>query len=318
VSAGSSDQHPGRLRIGTRRSALALRQTDMVMAMLLALQPDLICEVVHIATEGDERRDVPLAAIAGTGVFVKRIERALVAGEIDLAVHSLKDVPTEIEPGLCLAAIPPRADPRDVLIVGVRPADSGSPGGTSVAGLPAGARVGTSSQRRAVQLRALRSDLAIVDIRGNVDTRLRKLDDGEVDALILAAAGLDRLDRGDRIARRLDPDEMLPMVGQGALAIETRADDGRVRRLVAGLDHAASRLAVESERAFLAALGGGCTLPVGALAEVDGDAFRLRVLAASQDGGRIERRDERGSRQDAARIADRLAREILATVGALS
>lgn len=308
------------LRVGTRRSTLALAQTNLVVEAMRRAHPEVSVEVVHITTEGDERRDVPLQVLGGTGVFVKRIERALLAGEIDLAVHSLKDVPTQLEPGLMLAAIPERADPRDALVVrAVEEPRSASPACSieefareRLPELPYDARVGTSSQRRAVQLRALRDDLSLADVRGNVDTRLRKLDDGEYDGLVLAAAGLDRLGRADRITRRLDPDELLPMIGQGALAIETRADDDLAREVASTVEHAETRTCVEAERAFLSALGGGCTLPVGGLAVIDARALRLRVALASPDG-RVERRDVRVGVRNGVTAANSLAMQLLNT-----
>jgi len=311
-------------RIGTRRSTLALAQAELVAAALRSRHPDLQLRVVHISTEGDERRDVPLQRLGGTGVFVKRIELALLGDEIDLAVHSLKDVPTQIERGLVLAAIPKRADPRDALVVRLETAPTAASPACSIEEvarerlpeLAYGARVGSSSQRRAAQLLALRDDLELADVRGNVDTRLRKLDEGQYDALVLAAAGLDRLGRADRIAKRLDPDQLLPMVGQGALAVETRADDAEAIALVSAIDDPTTRACVEAERAFLAALGGGCTLPVGALAEVEDERLRLRVALGDASGRRIERREGRAPLEEGPALASRLAAELLAAAPA--
>ena len=289
-------------RVGTRKSALARAQTELVLEMLRRARPGVELEVVTISTEGDERRDVPIAALGGTGAFVKRLERALLAGEIDLAVHSLKDVPTALEPGLVLAGIPQRGDPRDVLVVG---------GATRYEGalpeLPEGARIGTGSARRGVQLRALRPDLRILDVRGNVDTRLRKLDAGEYDALALALAGLERLGVEGRTRRALEPDEVVPMVGQGALAIEARADDAGAVELARLVDSPETRACVEAERAFLAGLGGGCQLPVGALARVQGSTIHLRVFLEGP-GQRVVDLPAR----DAVEGARRLAAELLA------
>jgi hydroxymethylbilane synthase len=293
------------LCVGTRRSALALAQTELVLAMLRAAAPEATFEAVPLSTEGDERRDVSLRELGGTGAFVKRIERALLRREIDLAVHSLKDVPTQLEPGLLLAAIPERGDPRDALVLPAGEAE-----------LKQGARVGTGSARRARQLLQMRPDLRLEDVRGNVDTRLRKLDEGEFDALVLAAAGLQRLGRADRITRLLEPDELTPMIGQGALAIEARADDGEAVALAARIDHRPTRLAVEVERAFLARLGGGCRLPVGALVTVEGPDVRLRVMLADETGDRIERREARAGAADAVAQAERLADELLAALAA--
>ena len=322
------------LRVGTRRSALALAQTELVLGMLRAAAPEATFEAVPLSTEGDERRDVSLRELGGTGAFVKRIERALLRHEIDLAVHSLKDVPTQLEPGLLLSAFPVRGDPRDALVLpaGHLPDTSGPadaparsrsghlghlghlPGHDVLPLLPRGARVGTGSARRARQLLDMRPDLKLADVRGNVDTRLRKLDEGEFDALLLAAAGLQRLGRADRISRLLDPDELTPMVGQGALAVEARADDGEAVALAARIDHRPTRLCVEAERAFLARLGGGCRLPVGALATLDGGELRLRVVLGDESGDRVERREAQARPADAAAAVGRLADELLAAI----
>jgi hydroxymethylbilane synthase len=314
-------------RVGTRKSALAMRQTEMVVAALRLARPEARFELVQISTEGDERLDASLQQIGGTGVFVKRIERSLLADRVDLAVHSLKDVPTALEPGLTLAAFPPREDPRDALVVRA----DGRPEPASPAcaleeiarerlpELPYGARVGTGSARRAAQLRAIRDDLTISDVRGNVDTRLRKLDDGEFEALVLAAAGLGRLDRLDRATRLLEPAEVVPMIGQGALAIEARADDGDALAVAAALDDWPTRVCVEAERAFLEALGGGCTLPVGALAVLEPTGrptVYLRVALADQAGRRVERCHARAPVDEIRRVAVDLAAEALARVGA--
>ncbi|HEY3109003.1 MAG TPA: hydroxymethylbilane synthase [Chloroflexota bacterium] len=313
------------LRVGTRKSALATRQSEMVVAALRRARPEARFELVQISTEGDERRDASLREIGGSGVFVKRIERALLANEVDLAVHSLKDVPTELEPGLMLAAIPARADPRDALVVRLEPRPEPASPACAIEeiarerlpDLPHGARVGTGSARRAAQLRAIREDLEILDVRGNVDTRLRKLDAGELDALVLAAAGLARLGRLDRATRLLDPKEMVPMVGQGALAIEVRSDDQVALETAAALDDWPTRVCVEAERAFLAALGGGCALPVGALAVLeDGEkpAIRLRVALADERGRRVERLEVRAAVDQIGQAAVRLAAEALRAV----
>jgi hydroxymethylbilane synthase len=329
------------LRVGTRRSALALAQTELVLAMLRAAAPDAAFEAVPLSTEGDERRDVSLRELGGTGAFVKRIERALLRHEIDLAVHSLKDVPTQLEPGLLIAAFPERGDPRDALVLpagsfGHLGSDTSAPQGgavrsrfghpghpghlpghdTTLDALPRHARVGTGSARRAAQLLLLRPDLRLEDVRGNVDTRLRKLDEGEYDALVLAAAGLIRLGRADRVSRPLEPAELTPMVGQGALGVEARADDGAAVALAARIDHRPTRRCVEAERAFLARLGGGCRLPVGALATVEGGELRLRVVLGDETGRRVERREGRGRPGDGAALAARLADEVLAAVAA--
>lgn len=306
-------------RVGTRRSALAGAQTELVVDMLRRGTAGAQIEVVPLSTEGDDRRDVSLRQLGGTGVFVKRIERALLAGEIDLAVHSLKDVPTAIEPGLVLAAFPPRGDPRDALVVraGDR-IESASPACAveeiareRLPELPYGARIGTGSARRSSQLLAQREDLEVVDVRGNVDTRLRKLDAAEFDALVLAAAGLERLGLAGLMARALDPDELTPMVGQGALVVEARADDEEALRLARRIDDAATRVCVEAERAFLAALGGGCALPLGAFGQIiPGHGLHLRVVLGDATGRRIERRDGRAPAAEANALAARLAEEV--------
>lgn len=309
--------------MGTRRSALATRQTELVLAALRARRPEARFEVVLISTEGDERPDVSLRALGGTGAFVKRIERALIAGEIDLAVHSLKDVPTELEPGLVLAAIPERGDPRDALVV---PAASGPELASPACGLSDvarerlpelayGARIGTGSARRAAQLLALRDDLELLDVRGNVDTRLRKLDGGEFDALVLAAAGLSRLERSSRATRLLTPEECLPMVGQGALAIEARVSDREAVAVAGTIEDGTTRVCVDAERAFLSALGGGCALPVGAMAVVDGGELWLRVALGDASGRSVSRRDGRVPVERAGELAERLADKMMAAVG---
>jgi len=291
------------VRVGTRRSALALWQAHWVVERMKRHTPHLQVQVVEVHTLGDRRRDLPLSQAGGVGLFVKELEQALLRGEIDLAVHSLKDLPTRLPPGLALAAVPERGDPRDAVA---------SRTGLPLARLPTGALVGTSSRRRAAQALALRPDLRIADIRGNVDTRLRKVEEGKYDAAILAVAGLIRLGRADRITEILPPEIMLPAVGQGALAVEVRADDKRIRSLVAPLDHPPTRAAVTAERAFLARLGGGCHAPVGAYAEVDGHQIRLRALVASPDGRTIVRGARQGTTSEAEAVGRALAEDLLA------
>src|SRR5438128_1517510 len=234
------------LVLGTRASKLALAQSEIVRAALLGMFPDLDIRLEPITTKGDTVQDRPLSEIGGNGVFVRQIEAALIAGRIDLAVHSAKDLPSAIPPDTALAAFLPRADARDVLV---------SRNGETLAQLPPGARVGTSSPRRMCLLRALRPDLGIEDIRGNVDTRLRKLREGQYDAIVLAAAGLERLGAFDRVTEWLDPAVFIPAVGQGALAVQVRADDEFVLGLVGRLDHQPTSTAVRAERAFLAGIG---------------------------------------------------------------
>ena len=231
--------------------------------------------IVHIRTEGDRVQSRPLVEIGGKGVFVKEIEEALFAQDVDLAVHSCKDLPTEQPAGLMIGAFPARVDPRDVLV---------SQQGCRLAELPAGARVGTGSLRRAAQLRALRPDLVLADIRGNVDTRLRKLDEGQYDAIVLAAAGLSRLGLEGRVSEYFEPQFVLPAPGQGALALEVREADAEVRELIGALDDPATRLATGAERAFLRGLGGGCDVPIGAYAWLDGAELVLRGMLATREG----------------------------------
>jgi hydroxymethylbilane synthase len=254
------------LRVATRGSALARWQAERVVQLL-----GVEAEYVIVSTRGDERRDVPIHAMGGTGVFVKEVEQAVLDARADVAVHSAKDLPAETAPELVLAALPERGDPRDALV------------GRPFNEIPTGGRVGTGSVRRRAQLAALRPDLGFAELRGNIPTRLEKA--AGFDAVVLAAAALDRLGLADRIAERVDPSVVLPQVGQGALAIECRADDDGTRELLARVDDAEVRAAVTAERAYLAELGGGCNLPCGALAEADGvGGVRLEALLASLDG----------------------------------
>lgn len=294
------------LVIGTRGSALALAQTEIVRRWLDALYPELPVEVTRITTRGDVVLDRPLSQLGGQGLFVTEIERALRDGAIDVAVHSAKDLPSALADDMQLAAFLPRADPRDVLV---------SVGGGDVDGLPPGATVGTSSPRRACQLRAIRPDLALRDIRGNVDTRLRKLDAGDYDALVLAAAGLDRLGVRDARVRPLRRSVMVPAVGQGALALEVRAGDADVAALVAPLDHVDTAAAVHAERAFLATVGGGCDTAVAAHVSIGGDRATLFGVIGAADG-RLVRTEREVARADVAAAAGALARDLLADGGA--
>ncbi len=272
---------PSRLRLGTRASPLARVQAEGVRAALAARHPGLTVELVFVRTTGD-RVTGPLAAAGGKGLFVKEIEEALLDGRIDAGVHSMKDVPARLAAGLVIGAVPERADARDVLI--------GGDGG--LAGLPPGARIGTASPRRRAQLLAHRPDLVVVLLRGNVDTRLRKWRAGEVDALLLAAAGLARLGISEPAAQPLPVDEFLPAVGQGALALECRADDGATRALLAAVDQPAAATAVAAERAFLAAVGGDCNSAIAAHATLAGGRLTLRALVIDPDGRRrLEERD---------------------------
>lgn len=266
-----------RLRIASRGSALALWQARHVKASLEALHPDVDVDIRILQTKGDRITDVPLARIGDRGLFTKEVDRAVVSGEADLAVHSLKDLPTLLDNGVALTAVMRREDPRDALVVA-----PGRP--RSLDRLPAGAVVGTSSLRRRAQLRARRPDLDVVDLRGNLDTRLRRVADADFDAVLLALAGIRRLGRADEVAQALDAPGWLPAVGQGALAIVCRDDDHATAARLAPLEHGPTRTAVTAERALLRALEGGCQIPIGALARSDGDAFRIDAFVAGLDG----------------------------------
>lgn len=269
--------------IGTRGSQLALWQANWVKTELERLHIGVSCELLIIKTKGDKILDVPLAKVGGKGLFVKEIEEALLDGRIDLAVHSMKDMPADIPEGLKIGAIPEREDPRDALI---------SKHGLTFAALPQGARVGTSSLRRSAQLLAKRPDLQIESLRGNIDTRLKKVLEGDLDAIILAASGLKRLGLGGHITECLDTDLMLPAVGQGALCIESRENDDRIDGALAPLNHLPTRTTVLAERAFLKTLEGSCQIPVGAFAESDGETLTIRGLVAEVDGSLILREKE--------------------------
>jgi hydroxymethylbilane synthase len=266
---------PAPLRIGTRGSKLALAQSEIVRSAILELRPEADVRLQTITTKGDVVQDQPLSRIGGNGVFVRQIEQALLDRQVDLAVHSAKDLPSALAPGLSIAAYLPRADARDVLV---------SREGRALADLPEGARVGTSSPRRACLLHAIRPDLELLDIRGNVDTRLRKLHEGQYDAIVLAAAGLERLGLLAEVTEWLDPQVMLPAVAQGALGVQARESDHVLLEFVARLDDPNTRLAVTAERAFLAAVGGSCSLPVGAYATVAGETVTLAGMIGSVDG----------------------------------
>ena len=297
------------LIIGTRQSKLALWQANYIADELRKCYPDCTVELVKIVTSGDRILDVPLAKIGGKGLFTKEIEQDMLDKKIDLAVHSLKDMPTELPDGLTLAAITKRAHPGDAFV---------SNKYSSLAALPAGAVIGTSSLRRRAQLLRARPDLNIVDLRGNLDTRLAKLDRGEVDAIVLAVAGLVRLGWGDRVTEILSPEDCLPAVGQGALAIEARANDEETLAMLSVLNDAETRTAVTAERAFLAVLGGGCQVPVGvhAVMQADGATVVLEAIIASLDGKRIVRGQEQAPAQSAAELGVKLANRLLAEGGA--
>ncbi len=285
------------IRIGTRGSLLARWQAGHVEERLTALGHEV--SVVVITTTGDRVLDRRLEAVGGKGAFLKEIEDALEAREVDLAVHSLKDVPTVLPDGLELCAILERADPRDALLSS----------GAGLDDLPRGATVGTTSLRRQAQLRAVRPDLSIADLRGNVDTRIRRLREGRFDAILLAMAGLVRLGRVDEVTEPLDPRRFIPAPGQGAIALECRADDPAVREAVAPLDHPSTARRVAAERSFLEALGGGCNVPLGAHAFEDGAGLELIGLVARVDGSEVLRGESRGT--DAAEVGRTLAEELL-------
>ena len=292
--------------LGTRGSMLAVQQSEWVQAQLHALAPHVTVTLKRIQTSGDKILDVPLAQIGGKGLFVKEIEEALLSGEIDLAVHSMKDVPTELPEGLAIVCVPPREDPRDALI---------SRDGKSFMDLPRGARIGTSSLRRQSQLLHARPDIAIAMLRGNLDTRLRKLREGQFDAIVLAAAGLRRLAWAHEITEYLAPQISLPAIGQGALGIEGRRDDLFIRSLLSGLDHAPSRIAVLAERALLHRLQGGCQVPIAAHATVAGTGVRLEGLVSSVDGKELVRDIAEGTIEDPESIGIQLAEQLLARGG---
>jgi hydroxymethylbilane synthase len=295
------------LRIGTRGSALALWQAGWVKSRLLGAHSNLAVEVVTIKTKGDKILDVPLARVGGKGLFVKEIEEALLVGRVDLAVHSMKDMPAELPEGLHLAAMPPRDDARDALV---------SRNATPLQKLPPGARVGTSSLRRASQLSHLRPDLRIGTLRGNLDTRLRKLESEGLDAIVVAAAGLKRMDMSQVVTEYLPCETMLPAVGQGALGIETRTSDTATNHMVEKLAHLPTMTAVSAERAFLRRLEGGCQVPVGAHATLNGKELVLTGMVAELDGRRVIRKKCTGEARDAQLIGRRLAEEILEGGGA--
>ncbi|MCF6380030.1 hydroxymethylbilane synthase [Nocardioides KLBMP 9356] len=292
------------LRLGTRASALATTQSGLV-ADLIRERLGREVELVEVSTEGD-RSAAPLATLGGTGVFVSALRDALLAGQVDIAVHSLKDLPTTPADGIALAAVPPREDPRDVVV---------ARDGLTLGELPVGSRLGTGSPRRVSQLEALGLGLAIEGIRGNVDTRIRKVREGEVDAVVLARAGLARLGRLDEVTEVLDPLQMLPAPGQGALAIECRSADTDLVAALARLDDAPTRAAVTAERAVLNTLEAGCSAPLGALAEVvegeEGEELWLRAVALSEDGGLSVRMSATGPVAEAEQLGRRLASDML-------
>jgi hydroxymethylbilane synthase len=290
-----------KIRLGTRGSLLALAQSEWFAGRLRAQGHEV--EMVRIVTEGDVRA---LDTAPGEGIFVAAIANALSRGEVDVAVHSAKDVPLAETPGLVIAAYPERADPRDALVTAA--------GGQTIATLPRGSTVGTDSPRRAGFLRAARADLKILPLHGNVDTRLRRLDSGEVDAIVIAAAGLDRLERGERIDQRIDARVVTPAPAQGALAVQARRSSADLVELLAAHDDRDIRLAVEAERTVLLATGGTCRAPVGALASVEGDGFTMVVGGVNSDGSDLRVESIEGPRADSLALADAAGRRLAGAV----
>ncbi|QXC57616.1 hydroxymethylbilane synthase [Vibrio mimicus] len=290
------------IRIATRQSPLALWQANYVKDALMAAHPGLQVELVTMVTRGDVILDTPLAKVGGKGLFVKELEVAMLEGRADLAVHSMKDVPVDFPEGLGLVTICEREDPRDAFVSNTY---------TKIDDLPSGAVVGTCSLRRQCQLKAARPDLVIKELRGNVGTRLSKLDAGEYDAIILAAAGLKRLGLESRIRNFIEPEQSLPAVGQGAVGIECRLDDQRVRELLAPLNHTDTADRVRCERAMNLTLQGGCQVPIGSYALLDGDEIWLRALVGEPDGSQIVRGEIRGPRSEAEQLGITLAEQLL-------
>ncbi|MEW6999058.1 hydroxymethylbilane synthase [Colwelliaceae bacterium BS250] len=291
------------LRIATRKSALALWQAEFVKARLEHFHPQLTVELVPMVTKGDIILDSPLSKVGGKGLFVKELEVAMLEDRADIAVHSMKDVPVEFPQGLGLEIICEREDPRDAFVSNTI---------NSLSELPQGAIVGTSSLRRQCQIKALRPDLEIRDLRGNVNTRLAKLDDGQYDAIILAAAGLIRLEMPERIREFIEPEVMLPANGQGAVGIECRIDDERVKALLAPLEHQTTRVRVIAERAMNRALQGGCQVPIGSYATITGEQLHLRGLVGAIDGSTILHSEISGHINDADDLGKTLADQLLA------
>ncbi|PSJ37854.1 hydroxymethylbilane synthase [Zobellella taiwanensis] len=291
------------IRIATRKSLLALWQANHVKDRLEQLHPDVTVELVPMTTKGDVLLDTPLSKIGGKGLFIKELEQAMLDGRADIAVHSMKDVPVEFPEGLGLTVICEREDPRDAFVSNQYP---------GLEALPAGAVVGTASLRRECQIRARRPDLVVKTLRGNVQTRLRKLDEGEYDAIILAAAGLKRLELEDRITGLLSPEESLPANGQGAVGIECRLDDAELLALLAPLDHAPTRLRVLAERAMNQGLQGGCQVPIGAYAELEDDKLWLRGLVGKPDGSQMIFDEITGLASQGEALGAELAKRLLA------
>lgn len=291
-----------KLTIGTRKSALALWQAEYIKKALEGYDPELTVTLEHIVTKGDKILDVPLARIGGKGLFTTELESRLLAGTIDLAVHSLKDLPADLPDGLCLAAVTARSHVHDAFV---------SNRYAALDALPQGACVGTSSLRRRAQLLARRPDLTVRDLRGNVDTRLKKLDDGEYDAIILAEAGLTRLGLTDRITQLLPTDTMIPAVGQGTLAIETRADDDDLKQALSFLCDEETTAATTAERTFLAAINGSCQVPVGVYGKAKDGQLTLSCIIAAPDGSRVFRHQATGPVSDSRSLGQQAAKTLL-------
>ncbi len=290
------------IRIATRKSPLALWQAEFVRAELLSAHPGLKVELITMSTQGDKILDTPLAKVGGKGLFVKELEQRMLEGDADIAVHSMKDVPVELPNGLHLAVICEREDPHDAFV---------SNKYKSLDELPQGAKVGTSSLRRQCQLSAVRPDIEILDLRGNVGTRLSKLDDGNYDAIILAVAGLKRLKHFDRIADIIKPEMILPAIGQGAVGIECRVDDPDTNELIAVLDHKDTHTRVSAERAFNHKLEGGCQVPIAGYAVLNGDTLNMKGLVGQPDGKKIIQDQRSGDRNNAEAIGIELAESLL-------
>ncbi len=290
-----------RLVIGTRGSKLALWQSNYVKGLVEEIT-GLPVELKIIKTTGDKILDVPLAKVGGKGLFTKELEVELAAGSVDLCVHSMKDVPTELPEGLCIAATPKRVDPRDALVSGA---------GYTLDTLPEGAKVGTSSLRRVAQVRNLRPDVQIVDVRGNLDTRMRKAEDGEVDVVILASAGITRMGWADRISSYIPTEQMVSAVGQGAIGVEIREDDEYMRGVMAKIDDAETHTCVTAERVVMRRLEGGCQVPIGAYARIEGDTLVMDALVGSVDGSRIVRDQLTGDPADPVGLGEAMVARLL-------
>lgn len=294
------------IRLGTRRSKLALAQSGMIARRLEELNPGISVELVEIVTKGDRILDVPLAKVGGKGLFVKEIEDAMLDNRVDMAVHSLKDVPAELPDGLEVSIFPEREDYRDAFV---------SEKAKTFAALPAQAVIGTSSLRRMSQLKNLRGDIGIKSLRGNVDTRLRKLKEGEYDAIILASAGMKRLGLADKITSTIASADMLPAVGQGCLGIEFRSDDIEMRKILSTIHHDETGICVKAERAFLQRLEGGCQVPIGALARLDNGSILFEGMVADENGETLIRKKIKGSISEPEALGLKLADEILSAGG---